>query len=79
MFVLLLVPILLARVQTISMCPNSYNTTVEAGGAATRNAAVRFFWGSNRNRYLLVLAMRALATSIHVRTSYRNSVINALL
>ena len=31
-----------------------------------------FFWRSNRNHYLLVLVMRALAMSIHVRT-YRNS------
>ena len=36
--VLLLVPIFLARVQTMSMCPNSHNTTLEAGDAATRNA-----------------------------------------
>ena len=35
-----------------------------------------FFWRSNRNHYLLVLVMRALATSIsmYVRT-YRNSII----
>ena len=26
------------------------------------------FWRSNRNHYLLFLVMRALATSIHVRT-----------
>ena len=26
------------------------------------------FWRSNRNHYLLVLVMRALAMSIHVRT-----------
>ena len=26
-----------------------------------------FFWRSNRNLYLLVLVMRALASSIHVR------------
>ena len=36
--VLLLVPILLARVQTMSMCPRT--TTLEAGDAATRNAAM---------------------------------------
>ena len=36
--VLLLVSILLARVQTMSMCPNYH--TLEAGDAATRNAAV---------------------------------------
>ena len=35
-YALLLVPILLARVQTMSMCPNSYNTT---GDAAARNNA----------------------------------------
>ena len=65
--VLLFVPILLARVQTTSMCPNSYNTIFEAGDAAIRNAAVWLFWRSNRNHYLFVLIMRALATSIHVR------------
>ena len=36
----LLVPMLLARVQTMSMCRN---TTLEAGDAATRNAAVWLF------------------------------------
>ena len=36
--VLLLVSILLARVRTMSICPNYH--TLEAGGAATRNAAV---------------------------------------
>ena len=42
--VLLLVPILLARAQTMSMCPNSYTTTLlEAGDEATRNAAVWLF------------------------------------
>ena len=67
--VLLLVPMLLARVQTVSMCPNSCNTTLEAGDAATRNATVCLFWRSNRKHYylLLVLVTRALATSAHVR------------
>ena len=37
--VLLLVPILLARVQTMPMCPSSCNTTLEARDAATRVAA----------------------------------------
>ena len=47
------------------MCPNYH--TLEAGDATTRNAAV--FWRSNRHHYLLVLViMRALAMSIHVRT-----------
>ena len=38
-----------------------------------------FFWRSNRNHYLLVLVMRALATSIsmYVRT-YRNSIIECV-
>ena len=40
-YVLLLVSILLARVQTMSMCPNYH--TLEAGDAATRNAAVWHF------------------------------------
>ena len=49
----------------MSMCPSSYNTTLEAGDA-TRNATVWLFWRSNRNHTLLVLViMRALATSIH--------------
>ena len=33
-----------------------------------------FFWRSNRNHYLLVLVMRALVSSIHVRTCHRNSI-----
>ena len=38
-----------------------------------------FFWRSNRNHYLLVLVMRALATSIHVRTYVpKTQQINAL-
>ena len=41
--VLLPVHILLARVQTMSMCPNSYNTPLEAGDAAIRTAAVWLF------------------------------------
>ena len=55
------------KVQTMPVCPNSYNTTLEAPG--TQPLAMLlcgFFWGSNRNHYylLLVLGMRALATSI---------------
>ena len=55
------------REQTMSICPNLYNTTLEAPG--TQPLAMLlcgFFWGSNRNQYylLLVLAMRPLATSI---------------
>ena len=41
--VLLLVPTLLARVQTMSMCRNSFNTTLEAGDATTRDADVWLF------------------------------------
>ena len=40
-WVLFLVSILLARVQTMSMCPNYH--TLEAGDAATRNASVTRF------------------------------------
>ena len=55
------------RVQTMSICPNLYNTTLEAQG--TRPLAMLlcgFFWGRNRNHYylLLVLVTRPLATSI---------------
>ena len=55
------------RVQTMSICPTLYNTTREALG--TQPLAMLlcgFFWGSSRNHYypLLVLVMRALATSI---------------
>ena len=51
----------------MSICPNLYNTTLEAPG--TQPLAMLlcvFFWGSNRNHYylLLVLVMRAVATSI---------------
>ena len=58
------------RVQTMSICPKLYNTTLEAPG--TQPLAMLLcgsFWGSNRNHYyrLLVLVMRALATS---RTMY---------
>ena len=51
----------------MSICPNLYNTTLEAPG--THPLAMLlfgFFWGSNRNQYylLLVLVMPPLATSI---------------
>ena len=60
------------RVQTLSICPNVYNTTLEAPGTQLLAMLLcGFFWGSNRNHYylLLVLVMRPLATSIsmHVR------------
>ena len=68
------------RVQTMSICPNLYNTTLEAPG--TQPLAMLlcgFFWGSSRNHYylLLVLVMRALATSISMQVctcTYRNSI-----
>ena len=49
------------------ICPNLYNTTLQAAG--TQLLAMLpcgFFWGSNRNHYhlLLVLVIRPLATSI---------------
>ena len=37
-------------------------------GRRTCNAAVWRFWRGNRNHYFLVLVMRALDMSIHVRT-----------
>ena len=55
-----------ARVQNMSICPNLYNTTLEAPGTQLLAMLLcSFFWGSNRNHYylLLVLAMRPLATS----------------
>ena len=59
--------IICTRVQTMSVCPNVYNTTLEA--PRTQLLAMLlcgFFWGSNRNHYylLLVLVMRPLATCI---------------
>ena len=73
------------RVQTMSICPNLYNTTLGAPGTQPLAMLLSgFFWGSNRNHYyyyylLLVLVMRPLATSIsmyvHVRVPiYRNSI-----
>ena len=66
------------RVQTMSICSNLYNTTLEAPG--TQPLAMLlcgFFWGSNRNHYslLLVLVMRPLATSspCMYACAYRNS------
>ena len=59
-----------ARVQTMSICPNLYNTTLEAAGtqllAIFSMLLCGVFWGSSRNHYylLLVLVMRALATSV---------------
>ena len=55
------------RVQTVSICPNLYNTTLEALGTQPFTMLLcGFFWGSNRNHYnlLLVLVMLPLATSI---------------
>ena len=54
------------RVQTMSICPNFYNTTLEAPGAQPLAMLLcGFFWGSNHNHYylLLVLVMRPLARS----------------
>ena len=57
------------RVQTMSICPNLYNTTLGAPG--TQPLAMLlcgFFWGSNRNHYhlllVLLIVMRTLSTSI---------------
>ena len=60
------------RVQTMSIYPNSYNTTLEAPGTPPLAMLLcGFFWGSNRNHYylLLVLVMHPLATfiSMYVR------------
>ena len=60
----------------MSINPNLYNTTLEAPG--TQPLAMLlcgFFWGRSRNHFylLLVLAMRAPATSIsmyYVRVPY---------
>ena len=73
--VLLLVRILLARVRSISMCPNSYGTTVEAGNAAARTAAVWLFWGSNRDHTTssFLSFVRLPRLSMYVRI-YRNSI-----
>ena len=51
----------------MSICPNLYNTTLQVPG--TQPLAMLlcgFFWGSSHDHYhlLLVLVMRALATSI---------------
>ena len=51
----------------MSICPNLYNTTLEAPGTQLLAMLLcDFFWGSNRNLYylLLVLVMRRLAKSI---------------
>ena len=59
--------IIRTRVQAMSICPNLYNTTLEASGRQPLAMPLcSFFWGSNRNHYylLLVLVMRAPATSI---------------
>ena len=59
--------IICTRVQTMSICPNWYNTTLEAPGARPLAMLLcGIFWGSNRNHYylLLVLVVRPLATSI---------------
>ena len=55
------------RVQTMSICPSLYNTTL--GPPGTQRLAMllfEFFWGSNCDHYylLLVLIMHPLATSI---------------
>ena len=54
------------RVQTMSICPNLYNTTLEAPGTQLLAMLLcGFFWGSNRNHYyLLVSVMRPIATAI---------------
>ena len=67
------------RLQTMSICPNLYNATLEASGTQLLAMLLcGFVWGSYRYRYylLLVLVMRPLATSIsHVCTcTYRNSI-----
>ena len=51
----------------MSICPNLYNTTLEAPGTQSLAMVLcGFFWRSNRNHYniILVLVMCALATSI---------------
>ena len=55
------------RVQTMPICPNLYNTTLEAPGTQLLAMLLcGFFWGSNRHHYYLplVLVMRPLAASI---------------
>ena len=68
----------------MSICPNLYNTTLEAPG--TQLIAMLlcgYFWGNNRNHYylLLDLVMRLIATSIYVyvRVTTEIQYINALL
>ena len=65
------------RVQTMSICPNLYNTTL--GAPRTQPLAMLlcgFFWGSNHNHYylLLVLVMRALATSVSMYVRVRTEI-----
>ena len=43
-------------------------TTPHTGRGRSHSLLCGVFWRSNRNHYLLVLVMRALAMSIHVRT-----------
>ena len=46
------------RVQTMSICPNLYNTTLEAPGTQLLAMLLfDFFWGSNRNHYYLLLVL----------------------
>ena len=54
------------RVRAMSICPNLYNTTLEAPGTQPLTMLLcGFFWRSNRNYHLfLVLVMRAVAPSI---------------
>ncbi len=57
------------RVQTMSICPNLFNTTLEAPRTQLLAMLLRgFFWGINRNHYylFLILVMRPLATSVSV-------------
>ena len=72
------------RVQTASICPNLYNTTLEAPGTQPlAKLLCGFFWVSNRNHYYLlpVLVMRPLATSIsmYARVPTEIQYTNALL
>ena len=44
------------RVQTMSICLNLHNTTLEASGMQLLAMLLcGFFWGSNRNHYYLLL------------------------
>ena len=53
------------RVQTMSICPNLYNTTLEAPGMQLLAMLLcGFFWRSNHYYLLFVLVMRPRATSI---------------